>query len=123
MTSIPATPLETIPDRRRVSATARVIEEMQLFGYHPDGSDPDPRPLPETFQPHRHDRRSLRPLLGRAAGHASRTRLDDLLWPLTNLFHLKAARVQRQLDENEDKQRPSQQSRTAPRSNPSSWSG
>ena len=108
MTSSPATPLEAIPDRRRVSATARVIEEMQLFGYHPDGSDPDPRPLPESFQ--------LTGMIGDLfdlfSGALQDTRLepdlDDLLWSLTNLFHTKAARVQRQLDENEDKQRASQ---------------
>jgi hypothetical protein len=37
------------------------------------------------------------------------TRLEpdvpDLLWSLTDLFHRKAARVQRQLDDNEDRQR------------------
>ena len=49
--------------------------------------------------------------------------LDDLLWSLTNLFHTKAARVQRQLDENEDKQqRLAGPSRTAPKSNPSNSS-
>jgi hypothetical protein len=34
--------------------------------------------------------------------------LDDLLWHLADLFHKKAARVQRQLDDNEDRQRRSQ---------------
>ena len=34
--------------------------------------------------------------------------LPDLLWSLTDLFHRKAARVQRQLDDNEDRQRRSQ---------------
>ena len=35
--------------------------------------------------------------------------LDDLLWRLTDLFHKKAARVQRQLDDNEDRQKRGQQ--------------
>ena len=30
--------------------------------------------------------------------------LDDLLWYLTDLFHKKSARVQRQLEDNEDRQ-------------------
>jgi hypothetical protein len=34
--------------------------------------------------------------------------LDNLLWHLTDLFHKKAARVQSQLDDNEDRQRRSQ---------------
>jgi hypothetical protein len=35
--------------------------------------------------------------------------LDDLLWCLTDLFHKKAARVQRQLEDNEDRQKRSQE--------------
>ena len=46
------------------------------------------------------------------AGPLMDTRLEpdvaDLLWSLTDLFHRKAARVQRQLDGNEDRQRRSQ---------------
>ena len=34
--------------------------------------------------------------------------LDDLLWHLTDLFHKKSARVQRQLEDNEDRQKRSQ---------------
>ena len=30
------------------SATARVIEELQLYGYQPSAGEPDPRPLPDT---------------------------------------------------------------------------
>ena len=32
----------------RSSATARVIENLELHGYQPSGRDPDPRPLPDT---------------------------------------------------------------------------
>ena len=35
--------------------------------------------------------------------------LDELFWHLTDLFHKKAARVQRQLDDNEDRQKKSQE--------------
>ena len=29
------------------SATARVIENLELYGHQPSGHEPDPRPLPE----------------------------------------------------------------------------
>ena len=35
------------PAHRR-SATARVIDNLELYGYQPSGSEPDPRPLPDT---------------------------------------------------------------------------
>jgi hypothetical protein len=35
--------------------------------------------------------------------------LDDLLWHLADLFHKKAARAQRQLEDNEDRQSKSQE--------------
>jgi hypothetical protein len=107
MTSI-ATPLDTIPDHPRISATARVIEEIQLYGYHPGDGEPDARPLPDS------DRLDgmIGDLFDLIAGAMQDTRLeadlDDLLWHLTDLFHKKAARIQRLLDENEDKQRASQ---------------
>jgi hypothetical protein len=90
------------------TATAQVLEELQLYGYHPTQDDPDPRPLPEAS--------ALEAAVGAMfetlAEPLMDTRLepdvDDLLWSLTDVFHRKAKRVQRQLDENEDRQRRSQ---------------
>lgn len=90
------------------SATARVIEELQLYGYHPHDDEPDPRPLP--------DGPSLEGALDGLFQILSETLADtrlepdlpDLLWHLADLFHRKADRVQRQLDDNEQKQRASQ---------------
>ena len=108
MTNATAIPSKLFPRQPRLSQTARAIEIMQLHGYHPHDSEPDPRPLPEDYQ--------LTGLIGDLfdlfTGVLNDTRLepdlDDLLWSLTNLFHTKADRVQRQLDQNEDKQRASQ---------------
>ena len=44
----------------------------------------------------------------RSSTHGLSPIVPDLLWSLTDLFHRKAARVQRQLDDNEDRQRRSQ---------------
>ncbi len=94
--------------RHLASQTAHVIEELQLFGHHPNEDEPDPRPLPEGDLLEG----AVTDLFDILAGAFRDTRLEadtgDLLWSLTDLFHKKASRVQRQLDENEDKQRASQ---------------
>jgi hypothetical protein len=92
----------------RTSATAHVVEELQLYGYHPFGDEPDPRPLPETDTLEA----AVAGLFDTLVDPLRDTRLepdiDDLLWSMTDLFHRKASRVQRQLDDNEDRQRRSQ---------------
>ena len=42
--------------------------------------------------------------------------LDAVLWSFTELFHKLAAKADRQLDENEDRQKRSAQNKTAPKS-------
>jgi hypothetical protein len=90
------------------SATAQVLHELQLYGYRPGSDEPDPRPLPEAG-----------PLQGAVAdmfdalvATFSDTRLEgdlqQLLWSLTNVFHLSLGRVERALDRNESDQRRSQ---------------
>jgi hypothetical protein len=91
------------------SATARVIEGLELYGYQPSADEPDPRPLPEP------DRlaAAISDIFEIFAGTLQDTRLepdlDDLLWSLADLFHKKAARIERQLADNEDRQKRSQQ--------------
>jgi len=96
------------PARPSTSATAQVIEQMQLYGLHPGNDEPDQRPLPETDALEA----SLAALFDAAIEPMLDTHLEaelpDLLWSLTDLFHRKAQRVQRQLDDNEDQQRQSQ---------------
>ncbi len=100
---------DTHEPRHQSSATARVIEELELFGFHPSADDPDPRPLPDTDLA----AGAISDIFDILAGAFRDTRcepdLDDLLWCLTDLFHKKAARVQRQLEDNEDRQKRSQE--------------
>ncbi|MBB4287897.1 hypothetical protein GGD88_003657, partial [Roseospira goensis] len=35
-------------DTTHRSSTAIVLDELQLYGYHPFAEEPDPRPLPEA---------------------------------------------------------------------------
>jgi hypothetical protein len=89
-------------------ATAQVLEELQLHGFYPGQDEADPRPLPEASTLEA----TVAALFETLAEPLIDTRLEpdvpDLLWSLTDLFHRKAARVQRQLDDNEDRQRRSQ---------------
>jgi len=91
------------------SATARVIENLELYGYQPSGPEPDPRPLPDPDL----IAGAISDLFDILGGVLHDTGLepdlDDLLWHLTDLFHKKAARAQRQLDDNEDRQRKRQE--------------
>jgi hypothetical protein len=91
-----------------ISATAQVLDELQLYGYRPGADEPDPRPMPEAG-----------PLQGAIAdmfdalvATFSDTRMEidlaQLLWSLTNVFHLSLGRVERALDRNECDQRRSQ---------------
>ena len=92
----------------RSSSTAIVLDELQLFGYRPFADEPDPRPLPEAD----HLRSALADIFDALVATLSDTRLEpdleDLLWPLTNIFHRMAARVDRELDANEQAQKRSQ---------------
>jgi hypothetical protein len=89
-------------------STAQVLGELQLYGFHPGQDEADPRPLPETSALEA----TVAALFETLSEPLIDTRLEpdvpDLLWSLTDLFHRKAARVQRQLDDNEDRQRRSQ---------------
>jgi hypothetical protein len=89
-------------------STAQVLDELQLYGFHPGQDEADPRPLPETSALEA----TVAALFETLSEPLIDTRLEpdvpDLLWSLTDLFHRKAARVQRQLDDNEDRQRKSQ---------------
>jgi hypothetical protein len=90
------------------SATAIVLEELQLYGYRPFADEPDPRPLPESDAL----RGAVADILDALVATLSDTRLEpdleDVLWQATNLFHRMATRVERDLDANEQAQRRSQ---------------
>lgn len=92
----------------QASATARVIDHLELYGYQPSSGERDPRPLPDDDE-----------LAGVVCGIFSSLAepltdttlepdLADLLWSFTEIFHRKATRLQRELDDNEDRQKSSQ---------------
>ena len=94
--------------QHRTSSTGRVLEELELYGYHPSADEPDPRLLPDTTQL----QGAIAAVFDMLAAALHDTRLepdlDDLLWRVTDLSHKKAAQVQRQLEDNEDRQKRSQ---------------
>jgi len=95
------------PAHRR-SATARAIDNLELYGYQPSGNEPDPRPLPDSELLSGAISDLFDILAGALRDTALEPDLDELFWHLPDLFHKKAARVQRQLEGNEDRQRKSQ---------------
>ena len=109
MTNLHDTDADFAEPGHKSSATARVVDGLELYGYQPASGEFDPRPLPDA------DRLAgaISDVFDILAGAFQDTRLepdlDDLLWSLTDLFHKKAARVERQLAENEDRQKRSQQ--------------
>ena len=91
------------------SQTARVLDELQMQGWRPHEDEPDPRPLPDADDLGR----ALSDVFDVLGGVLADTRLEpdlpDLLWSVVNVFHRKSDRVQRELDDNEDRQRRAQQ--------------
>jgi hypothetical protein len=94
--------------RPHTSPTDLVLAELQLHGYRPFHDEPDPRPLPEANG----IAGAVADIFDALIATLSDTRLQpdlaDLLWSTVNLFHRAAARVQRELDHNEDAQKRSQ---------------
>src|ERR1700761_7376009 len=90
------------------SPTDHVISELQLFGYRPDDDEADPRPLPEG----KALAGAVADIFDALVATLSDTRLEpdleDLLWSTVNLFHRAVARIERELDDNEQAQRGSQ---------------
>jgi hypothetical protein len=90
------------------SPTDHVLNELQLFGYHPLDDEPDPRPLPEGKK----IAGAIADIFDALVATLSNTRLepdlDDLLWSTVNLFQRAVDRIERQLDDNERAQKKSQ---------------
>ena len=108
MTRRPHTFAASETEASQACATAQVLDELQLYGHHLHDDEPDPRPLPEAAALEA----AVAAMFDTLTDPLTDTRLepdiDDLLWSLTDVFHRKAARVQRQLDDNENRQRRSQ---------------
>jgi len=90
------------------SPTDRVLAELQLYGHRPLQDEPDPRPLPQAQT----IAGAVSDIFDALVVTFSDTRLEpdleELLWSTVNLFHRAIARIERELDDNEQAQRRSQ---------------
>jgi hypothetical protein len=90
------------------SPTALVLDQLELHGYQPSAGEPDPRPLPDPDRCEAAITCLFEILTGAFQDTRCEPDLDDVLWHMTELFHKKTARIQRQLENNEDRQKKSQ---------------
>lgn len=87
------------------SATDTILAELQLHGYRPFQDEPDPRPLPEACNVAGAVADIFDALIATLNDTRLEPDLEDLLWSTVNLFHRANARIERQLDDNEQAQR------------------
>jgi hypothetical protein len=90
------------------SPTDHVLSELQLYGYRPFQDEPDPRPLPQANAVSGAVADLFDALIATLCDTHLEPDLEELLWSTVNLFHRAADRVQRELDDNEDAQKRSQ---------------
>lgn len=87
------------------SPTAHLLDELQMYGYHPMSDEPDQRPLPTAERAEQEIENAVTSLIALMADTRLDGDLDDVLWNLVNIFHRKIARLDRTLDDNEQAQR------------------
>ena len=87
------------------SPTAYLMQEMQLYGWRPYEDEPDQRPLPDDRQAAGAVADMFDAMVATFIDTRLESDLDDLLWGIVNVFHRAAERVERELDDNEVKQR------------------
>ena len=92
----------------QTTATAHVLEELQLFGFRPYSDELDPRPLPEGNRVAGAVADIFDALVATLEDTRLEPDLEGLLWSTVNLFHRAADRIERELDDNEQAQRQSQ---------------
>ncbi|WP_439486532.1 DUF2493 domain-containing protein [Blastomonas fulva] len=92
-------------DEPQISASAALLEEMQLYGYRPFEDEPDPRPLPEERLASAAVADMFDGLIASLIDTRIEPDLENLLWSLVNIFHRAAERVDIELDRNEQAQR------------------
>lgn len=106
ITDLPLADTDTSPG---ASSTAYLLDELQLYGYRPQGDEPDPRPMPDAGRV----QGAIADMVDALVATLSDTRMEhdlsDLLWSLVYLFHRNIGSVERVLDRNGDEQRRSQQ--------------
>ena len=93
------------PDQEAASPSSHLLDELALHGYRPLEDDPDPRPLPTSAAASFALETAVEAIAGLFIDTRLEADLPDLLWTFVNLFHRKAERVGRDLDDNETAQR------------------
>ncbi len=91
-----------------VSPTAHLLDELQLFGWRPNGDEPDPRPLPDAARAEGAVANMVDALVATLSETRLEGDLESLLWSLVYLFHRHLGVIDRALDRNEQDQRKSQ---------------
>lgn len=92
-----------------VSATARVMDGLALYGHTPAYDDPEYRPMPEASELTGVVAALFDAVVSPFADTALEAETADVLWSLVDVLHRKTDRLQRFLDDNEGKQRASQE--------------
>lgn len=94
---------------RSTTATARVSDNLALYGHFGRNDEPEQRPFPTDDVLDGIVASLFDNLAQPLDGTALQPDIADLLWSLANLFHHKANYVQRLLDSNELKQKLAQE--------------
>lgn len=87
------------------SPTAHCLDALQLYGYRPQGDEPDPRPMPDADRAWQDIAACVEALSDLMADTPLESDLHDVLWSFAYLFHRKIAGLDRALDDNERAQR------------------
>jgi beta-phosphoglucomutase-like phosphatase (HAD superfamily) len=96
---------DTTAEFHAASATAHLLDELQLWGYRSGQDEADPRPLPEPDVASGQLNAAVEALSAMLSGTRLEDDLADLLWSFVNLFHRKVDRLEAELDVNEQAQR------------------
>ncbi len=96
------------PDHEVRSPSSYLLDELALHGYRPLDDEPDARPLPSSDAASLALETAVEALSGLFLDTRLEADLPDLFWSFVNLFHRKADRIERELDDNETAQRRAQ---------------
>lgn len=87
------------------SPTYHAIAYLQQYGWRPGEGEPDPRPMPESEAVSQAVADIFDAFVATLGDTRLEPDLEELLWGTVNLFHRANARIERQLDDNEQAQR------------------
>ncbi|WP_126976209.1 DUF2493 domain-containing protein [Frigidibacter oleivorans] len=88
-----------------MSPTGHVIEDLELYGYHPAEEEADPRITPEDDAIRGAVADIFDALISTMADTRLDSDLDEIMWSTVNTFHRAVERTERKLDDNEQAQK------------------